>query len=86
VPLNSGVIGCALIYGLFASVAVCRVRARYTETGGTAKVIFGALVYYLFIALSAIMHYNILLAAYFAPSAPLLGSCAKRARSGSNHE
>jgi O-antigen ligase len=83
---NSGLIGFTLFYGLFASIALRLLRVRYADTGAMGTVIFAALVCYLFITLSAIMHYNNFLAAFFALSAQLLAGYAQRARSSSHQE
>jgi hypothetical protein len=83
---NSGLIGLTLFYGLFASMAARLLRARYADTSDMGIVVFGALVCYLFISLSAPLHYNGFLAAFFALSVQLLDSYAKRARSKSQQE
>ena len=76
---NSGIVGVVLFYGLFVSVAWRLLRVRRLEMGSIAVVIFGALVCYAFITLSATMHTNTYLAAFFAMSSQIIERHRKRA-------
>ena len=69
---NSGLIGVLLFYGLFVSVTWRLFTARRSNMGSIAVVIFGALVCYSFITLSATMHTNTYLAAFFAIASQLI--------------
>jgi hypothetical protein len=69
---NTGLIGIGLFYALFLSIALRLLRARATGIGPIAAVIFGSLVCYAFITLSATMHYNSFLAAFFGLSSQIL--------------
>ncbi len=69
---NSGAIGLLLYYGVFLSLALRLVHARESELRGIKALIFGSLVCYLFISLSAIVHYDPFVAAFVGMSAATL--------------
>jgi hypothetical protein len=69
---NTGVIGFAIFYAIFASLAMRLVRARGSELGSLPALVFAGLVCYSFITLSGTMHYSSFMAIFFAMSAGLL--------------
>src|SRR5438874_7159134 len=69
---NSGLIGVTLFYGTFGSLAQRLWRVRGVNTGSMGAVIFGTLVCYAFITLSAAMYTNTYLAAFFGLSSQIL--------------
>jgi hypothetical protein len=75
---NSGLIGFLLFYSLFFLVLRRLYRLRHADIGSMGTVIFGALVCYGFITLSATMHYNSFLGAFFALSSQILEGFARR--------
>ena len=75
---NSGLIGFALFYAVFVSLALRLFRLRSADTGSLGAVIFGTLICYSSITLSATMHYNSYLAAVLAISVQILERCAER--------
>jgi hypothetical protein len=77
---NSGLIGLGLFYSLFLSLALRLLGLRFTDIGPVEAVIFGALVCYGFITLSATLHYNPYLGAFFGLSSQIL---ARYDRTGS---
>jgi hypothetical protein len=69
---NTGAIGFAIFYAMFASLAMRLVRARSSELGSLPALVFAGLVCYSFITLSGTMHYNSFMAVFFAMSVGLL--------------
>jgi len=69
---NSGLIGVMLFYGTFGSLAQRLWRVRGVNTRSMGAVIFGTLVCYAFITLSAAMYTNTYLAAFFGLSSQIL--------------
>lgn len=75
---NTGVLGLALFYALFGSVALRLLRIRGAKLRSLPALIFAGLVCYSSITLSATMHYNSFLAIYFAVSTGLLARLTAR--------
>lgn len=69
---NSGLIGLGLFYALFLSLVLRLLELRSTDVGPVEAVIFGALVCYGFITLSAPMHYNSYLGVFLGLSSQVL--------------
>jgi hypothetical protein len=69
---NTGVIGFALFYGMFVSLAIRLTQVRGSDLGSLPSLIFAGLICYGFITLSGTMHYNSFMAAFFGVSGGLL--------------
>lgn len=79
---NSGLVGFILFYAIFISMAWRLARARDKNLDSFRALVFGALVCYSFISLSAPLHYNAFFAVYIAISTTLLARHRSQARSG----
>jgi hypothetical protein len=79
---NSGIVGFVLFYAIFISIAWRLARASDTNLGNFRALVFGALICYLFISLSAPLHYNAFFAVYIAISTTLLARQRSQPRSG----
>jgi hypothetical protein len=69
---NSGLIGFILFYSIFVSIALRLRSAKHLSSAGLFLLLSAALICYLFISLSGVMHYSYSLAAYVAISVVLL--------------
>jgi hypothetical protein len=69
---NTGVIGLAAFYAIFALVLLHLWQVRGVDLGSLPPLIFAGLVCYSFISLSSNMHYSAFLAIFFAISTGLL--------------
>lgn len=69
---NNGIIGLVLFYAMFVSIGWRLFRAREKSLSSLRALMCAALVCYLFITLSATMHYNSFLAVFVAISTALL--------------
>lgn len=79
---NTGITGFLLFYAILISMAWRLVRARDKNLDSFRALVFGALVCYSFISLSAPLHYNAFFAVYIAISTTLLVRQRSQARSG----
>lgn len=69
---NSGLIGLVLYYAIFVSIASRLYSARHERQGNIFLLFFAALVCYLFVSLSGVLHYSQTFAAFIAISASFL--------------
>lgn len=72
IAYNSGLLGLALFYGMFASMFLRLYRARGSEGRNTRLVILGGVVCALFISFAGTIHYGAFLAAFLALSIGIL--------------
>ena len=75
---NSGLIGLTLFYGIFAAMFSRVLHVRAIARDGRLIVITGGWACYLFVSLSAPMHYNAFLALFIAISTSILRECSGR--------
>jgi hypothetical protein len=69
---NAGLIGIALFYGIFASIALRLYQTRASRLGNLRALLLAVLVCYAFISLSGTMHYSTYLAVFIAICSALL--------------
>ena len=72
IAYNSGLIGLALFYGIFASMFLRLYRARHDGLRNTRLVILGGVACALFISFAGTIHYGAFLAAFLALSIGIL--------------
>jgi hypothetical protein len=78
---NFGVVGFALFYAMFASIALRLMTLRSGGQGSLPALIFAGIVCYVFITLSGTLHYNAFLAGFISVSVALLGRTESSLRS-----
>ncbi|MEX0734725.1 MAG: hypothetical protein WD944_02675 [Steroidobacteraceae bacterium] len=66
IAYNSGLIGLALFYSLFASMFLRLYRARSSDMRNTRLIILGGTACYMFMTFAGTIHYNAFLAAFMA--------------------
>jgi hypothetical protein len=69
---NFGVIGLVLFYAVFGSIVLRLMSASRANLGSLPALIFSGVVCYVFITLSATMHYNVLMGIFVSVSTGLL--------------
>jgi hypothetical protein len=75
---NNGVVGFAIFYSIFVSLALRLIAVRGTSRDHLPPLIFAGLICYGFITLSGTMHYNTFMAIFFAFSIGLLRRFSER--------
>jgi hypothetical protein len=75
---NTGVLGFAVFYAIFVSLAIRLAQLRDSDLGSLPALIFAGLVCYSFITLSGTMHYSSFMAIFFAMSVGLIQRQAVR--------
>jgi len=83
---NSGLIGCGLFYGMFASIAWRLLRARDRRFRNVRARIAACLVAYVFISLSGLIYYDPFIAIYIAVASGLLMRLEPAIERGTHYE